>query len=74
MEVEKNGVTARYPSLCPVCSAPIAVGDRIYPRRPHGWVCSTCARVLESQPPTAAEVLTNLAHSCAQQTAGGDAV
>lgn len=60
MAIEKNGVIARYPSLCSACLTPITVGGKIYPRRPHSWVCSTCAPTLESQPPTAAEVLTKV--------------
>jgi hypothetical protein len=39
----RRAMKARRPGLCPVCSAWLAVGQRIVQIRPRLWVCLPCA-------------------------------
>jgi hypothetical protein len=60
MGVDRNGIVARYPGTCRSCSAALAVGDRVYPRPPQGWVCGACATPRSSTLPTPAELLNKI--------------
>jgi hypothetical protein len=56
----RRKTTARYGGSCGACSAPIAVGDSIYPMPPYGWVCARCTGDRDSGAPTPAHVLTKV--------------